>query len=218
MKMQVAVSWIFNGKEWLRGNMHHHNGFVLASQSLSLGMFWYLQAWQYENLYLGETAGILQVLGETAGRHEKSSEHIGAMPAAYRKKKKSPLRKSSKLKSRQLRISKTRKEASLKPVTKNGKTSGKSTHLSLDDSMAMKQLQRNSPLMTSKAKMVMAAFIKNLYKWVSVEAERLRKERNRCSIGFSEVRTALKSIMPAECNKCKEGGSRSGGARYTKAS
>lgn len=152
-------------------------------------------------------------------------KYIGAMPAAHGRKKKPPLRRKLKLKPRRSQCIKKKsqfkrkRQARLKPVMKHGKTSHwKPTRLPLDDSKALRQLQRNSTLMTNKAKMIMISFVKKLYKWVSVEAERLRRERKRSSIGFTEMRTALKSVMPVKCSKCKDNASKSGGSYSTKAS
>uniref|UniRef100_A0A670YR77 Uncharacterized protein n=1 Tax=Pseudonaja textilis TaxID=8673 RepID=A0A670YR77_PSETE len=72
--------------------------------------------------------------------------------------------------------------------------------------------------MTTKAKGIMISFVKNLYKWVSIEAERLRKERKRTSIGFLEMQTALKSVMPGKCTKCMASVSKGGGSRCMKVS
>ncbi|XP_066480783.1 histone H2B-like [Tiliqua scincoides] len=146
------------------------------------------------------------------------------MAAASGKKRKTPLRKSWKVKSKRSQPVKkhhfkTKKQARAKPAMKYGKTIQlKPARLPLDDSKTLRQLKRNRTLMTDKAKMIMISFVKKLYKWVSVEAERLRRERKRSSIGFTEMRTALKSVMPVKCNKCKESASRSGGAGYMKAS
>ncbi|ETE67889.1 Histone H2B type 3-B, partial [Ophiophagus hannah] len=75
-------------------------------------------------------------------------------------------------------------QAKRKPVTKPGKSNNKKSNSpTLNDSKTLQQLRSDNMYMTTKAKGIMISFVKNLYKWVSVEAERLRRERKRTSIG-----------------------------------
>ncbi|CAI5778045.1 H2B.2H2B.2-like [Podarcis lilfordi] len=144
------------------------------------------------------------------------------MPSAYRGKKRIPLPKRKQLKGRKPRpVKKTchfrrGAQAKPKPVKKIGKRKPNSP--ALNDSKTLQQLRKDNMYMTTKAKGIMISFVKNLYKWVSIEAERLRREKNRPSIGFIEMRTALRSVMPGKCNKCRGSTPKGGGPRFLKTS
>uniref|UniRef100_A0A8D2Q7U6 Uncharacterized protein n=1 Tax=Varanus komodoensis TaxID=61221 RepID=A0A8D2Q7U6_VARKO len=145
------------------------------------------------------------------------------MPSAYREKRQIPVPKRSKLGNRKSRSMKKRDpfkrggQTKRKPVTKHGKNSHRKPNSPpLNDSKTLQQLRRDNMYMTTKAKGIMISFVKNLYKWVSVEAERLRRERKRSSIGFIEMRTALRSVMPGRCKKCLRTSPKGGASCFMK--
>lgn len=149
------------------------------------------------------------------------------MSSAYRRKSRLPISRRQKLKNRNRKTQLLKKkccfkcggQAKRKPVTKHGKSNNKKSNSpTLNDSKTLQQLRRDNMYMTTKAKGIMISFVKNLYKWVSVEAERLRRERKRSSIGFLEMQTALKSVMPGKCTKCMASTSKAGGSRCMKVS
>lgn len=148
------------------------------------------------------------------------------MPAALRRKKHAsglkkwkPKRKKT-LPVRKKGSFKRGEQARPKILTiKHGKNSiRKPNSPSLNDAKVLRQLERSNKYMTSKAKGLMISFVKNLYRRVSVEAERLRRKRKRASIGSTEMRTALKSVMPSRCKRCIESTHQSGGTRFSSAS
>lgn len=148
------------------------------------------------------------------------------MPSAHGGKRRILVSRKQKHKNR--KSQQTRKKCHFKrgrrlkhnAISKHGKSSHKKPKdSSLNDSKTLQQLHRDSNMyMTTKAKGIMIAFVKNLYRWVSVEAERLRRERKRSSIGFGEPRTALKTVVPGKCNKCRGNSPKRGGPRHMKVS
>ncbi|XP_048353846.1 histone H2B.4-like [Sphaerodactylus townsendi] len=143
------------------------------------------------------------------------------MPATLRRKKHASTLKRQKPKHRKTQSVKKkssfqqRKQARPKPVAMtHGKNSSRNQNSpALNDAKILRQLQRSNEYMTNTARGIMISFVKNLYRRVSTEAERLRKKRNRPSIGSAEMRTALKSVIPIKRKRSNEHTHKNAGAR-----
>ncbi|XP_062454511.1 histone H2B type 3-B-like [Rhea pennata] len=64
------------------------------------------------------------------------------------------------------------------------------------DARTLRQIRRDSKFLSSKAKGLMIHFVDDLYKRVSREAERLRKESRRPTISPEHMQAALRHVMP----------------------
>ncbi|XP_068779938.1 histone H2B type 1-A-like [Struthio camelus] len=69
------------------------------------------------------------------------------------------------------------------------------------DSKTLKQIKRDSKFLSSKAKRLMVRFVDDIYKRVSREAERLRKESRRPTISPEHMQAALRHVMPKRRRK-----------------
>uniref|UniRef100_A0A803T421 Uncharacterized protein n=1 Tax=Anolis carolinensis TaxID=28377 RepID=A0A803T421_ANOCA len=119
------------------------------------------------------------------------------MPSAHSRKRRISAPRRAKLKNKKSRP--IRKNHNIKHgrqakrnSVKKHKMSDKWTLNALfhKNSKTLQKLEGNKS-MTIKAKGIMMSFVRCLYKWVSAEAERFRRARNRPSIGSLEMRSAL---------------------------
>lgn len=65
----------------------------------------------------------------------------------------------------------------------------------------MQKMRLDSVRMTSEAQNILHFCVHDLYKKVSLAAERLRKKKRHVSITVSDVRNALKKIMPKKYDR-----------------
>ncbi|XP_030400071.1 histone H2B.2-like [Gopherus evgoodei] len=98
---------------------------------------------------------------------------------------------------------KRRRQARRKPAGKHGKSpQGKKRSPAPYDAKMLRQLQRDNKLLSPKAKGLMFSFVNDIYKKVSSEAERLRKQSRRPTIGPSQMQAALQQVMPRKRVRC----------------
>ncbi|XP_067169730.1 histone H2B.1, sperm-like [Apteryx mantelli] len=64
------------------------------------------------------------------------------------------------------------------------------------DSRTLRQIKRDSKLLSSKAKGLMIRFVDDVSERVSREAERLRKESRRPAVSPEHMQAALRHVMP----------------------
>ncbi|KAH1182736.1 hypothetical protein KIL84_004228 [Mauremys mutica] len=94
---------------------------------------------------------------------------------------------------------KQRRQASRTPARKCGKSRpGKKRSPTPYDSKMLRQLQRSNGQMSSQAKGLMISFMSNMYRKVSSEANRLRKQGHNPTIGSSQMQAALQEVMPTK--------------------
>ncbi|XP_067408118.1 uncharacterized protein [Emydura macquarii macquarii] len=95
---------------------------------------------------------------------------------------------------------KRRRQARRKPVGKRGKSGkscrGKKHSPTPYDSKLLRLLQRDNRCLSNKAKGLMISFMSDIYKKVSTEAEHLRKQSRRPTIGPSQMQAVLQQVMP----------------------
>ncbi|XP_067389716.1 histone H2B-like [Emydura macquarii macquarii] len=92
---------------------------------------------------------------------------------------------------------KRRRQARRKPAGKRGKSCrGKKHSPTPSDSKMLRQLQRDNRCLSNKAKGLMISFMSDIYKKVSTEAEHLRKQSRRPTIGPSQMQAVLQQVMP----------------------
>ncbi|KAG6929582.1 histone 2, H2, like [Chelydra serpentina] len=124
------------------------------------------------------------------------------MAAAQRGRKKAQTRRTqhygrkSQAKQRKSQ-DKQRRQARRKPVGKRGKSPhGKKPSSAPYDTKMLRRLQRDTRRLSNKAKGLMISFINNIYKKVSSQAEQLRKQSRRPTIGPLQMQAALQQVMP----------------------
>lgn len=113
--------------------------------------------------------------------------------AAVKRKKKSQVRQRNRTQPRRGKPSR-RKTTTRKRVNRNhGKkrSAGKCTRKA-------RNLQFDRVRMTNEAQNILHFCVHDLYKKVSLAAERLRKKKRHVSITVSDVKNALKKIMPGK--------------------
>ncbi|KYO17317.1 uncharacterized protein LOC102563988 [Alligator mississippiensis] len=93
---------------------------------------------------------------------------------------------------------KQRSQTRRKPALKQERSSHgkKSSSKEYDSNKVLKQLKRDNKLLSNKAKGLMISFVNDIYKRVSMEAERLRKQTRRPTIGPTQMQAALWEVMP----------------------
>uniref|UniRef100_A0ACB8F2C5 Uncharacterized protein n=1 Tax=Sphaerodactylus townsendi TaxID=933632 RepID=A0ACB8F2C5_9SAUR len=164
----------------------------LVSQSLSLQEVSHLNSYPYIRMHLGTgNSNWSQVGKELAAKHR--GQTMGA--AKRREKPQVRHRQRHRTQTRRGRLGGKRttvrrmnhRQGKKRPV---GKYSKKAQNLQFD-----------SVRMTNEAQNLLHFCVHDLYKKVSLAAERLRKKKRHVSITASDVKNALKKIFPWKANK-----------------
>ncbi|XP_067385897.1 uncharacterized protein, partial [Emydura macquarii macquarii] len=121
----------------------------------------------------------------------------GRKKAQTRRRQKNHGRKSQA--KRRKSQTKQKRQASQTPARKRGKSRhGKKCSPTPYDAKMLRQLQQSNGHLSSQAKRLMTSLMNNIYRKVSSEANRLRKQSHNPTIGSSQRRAALQEVMPTK--------------------
>lgn len=94
-----------------------------------------------------------------------------------------------------------RKPRGKRTARRHAKWNYRKKHIARRNSRKMQKLRLDGVRITNGAQNILHFCVHDLYKKVSLAAERLRKKKRHVSITVSDVRNALKKIMPRKYNR-----------------